>query len=108
MNEERSITAEILFRDVTGWIVKSAGTKKNAVQIITPELLNWAYKIIVMENTHYEKIIELAPDTFSKILVLGIKDEHYFFSPELVGRIIIELSKRFQLDGWVKTKFQCS
>lgn len=107
LNEERSPTAEILFKDVPGWTVKSAGTEDNAVQIVTKELIDWADKIVVMENIHYEKIMKIAPDIVSKILVLGIEDKYNRCSPELIGRLIIQMSKRFQLDDWVKSKFQC-
>jgi predicted protein tyrosine phosphatase len=85
-------------RAVSDWTVKSAGTEKNVVQKITPELLQWADKIVVMENKHSEKIIKLAPDIVSKVLVLGIEDKYYRNSPELIGRLIIQMSKRFQLD----------
>jgi predicted protein tyrosine phosphatase len=104
---ERSPTAEILFKDVPGWITKSAGTSINAIQNVTMDLIDWADNIIVMESRHYETIIKMAPDTSSKVVVLGIEDQYYRCSPQLVGRLILEMSKRFSLNEWIKTKFKC-
>jgi len=107
-NEDRSVTAEFLFQEVPGWTVKSAGTEHYANQKVTPELLDWADKIVVMEKKHYEKIIKITPDIRSKLMVLGIEDKFTRCSPELIGRLIIQMSKKFQLDDWVKNKFQCT
>ena len=107
VNEERSPTAEMVFKDVSGWNVKSAGTEENAVQRVSEELLDWADKIVVMENKHYEKIMKISPEAVSKVLVLGIEDKYYRCSPELIGLLIVQMSKRFSLDQWVKNKFQC-
>lgn len=103
---ERSPTAEMLFKDVPGWNTRSAGTNINAVQRISTEFINWAENIITMETHHYEEIIKMVPEAAPKITVLGIEDRYYRFSPALVGRLIIEMSKRFELDHWVKNKFQ--
>ena len=107
-NEERSPTAEMLFKDVPGWTTRSAGTNKDAVQRISQELVNWSDKIIAMETHHYEEIIRMDPEAASKVNVLGIEDRYYRCSPELLGRLIIGMSKRFELDSWVKKKFQCN
>ena len=102
---ERSPTAERLFNDVHDWVTRSAGTSYNAVQRISQELIEWADKVIVMEQHHFEKVIEITPEAVEKFVILGIEDRYYRFSPELVGRLIIEMSKRFNLDAWIKTKF---
>ena len=98
----------MLFKDYPRWITKSAGTNINAVQRISLELINWADKIIVMEAHHYEEIINMETEAALKINVLGIEDRYYRCSPALVGKVIIEMSKRFELDTWVKKKFHCS
>ena len=106
-NMERSPTAEMLFKDVPGWTTKSAGTSINAIQKISKNLIEWADNIIVMESHHYEIIIKMVPDAGSKLVVLGIEDQYYRCSPQLVGLLIVELSKRFSLNEWIKTKFKC-
>ena len=107
-NMERSPTAEMLFKDYPSWITDSAGTNINAVQRISLELINWADKIIAMESHHYEAIIKMKEDAALKINVLGIEDRYYRCSPALIGKLIVEMSKRFELDTWVKKKFLCS
>jgi predicted protein tyrosine phosphatase len=104
---ERSPTAEMVFRDVPGWNVKSAGTSINAVVPVTRELINWAERIIVMENHHKEKLVKLSPKSSSKIHVLGVQDIYYKCNPELIGLLITKMSAIFQLDVWIKTKFKC-
>jgi predicted protein tyrosine phosphatase len=104
---ERSPTAEMVFKDVPGWNVKSAGTSINAIIPVSRELIDWADKIIVMENRHMEKLIELSPSSSSKIHVLGIDDIYYRCSPELIGLLITKISAQFPLDTWIKTKFKC-
>ena len=107
-NMDRSPTSEMLFQDVPGWNTRSAGTYINAVQRISRKLINWSDTIVVMEPHHYEEISRMAPKATQKIIVLGIEDTYDRCSPELVGRLIIEMSRRFKLEEWIKKKFQCS
>jgi hypothetical protein len=60
-----------------------------------------------MEKRHYETIIKMVPDASSKVVVLGIDDQYYRCSPKLVGLLIVEISKKFSLDKWIKTKIKC-
>ena len=106
-NKERSPTAEQVFKDVPGWIVRSAGTERDAMKKITSDLLEWADEIIVMERYHKERILEINNKIQSKIHVLNIEDRYYRCSPELVGILIMKMSQIFSLDNWVKRKFDC-
>ena len=49
-NEERSPTAEMVFKDVPGWETKSAGTSLDAVVPVSRELIDWADRIVVMQE----------------------------------------------------------
>lgn len=106
-NMERSPTAEMVFKDVPGWTVKSAGTSPDATIPITRELITWADRVVVMESKHMEKITELSRMAFRKTLVLGIKDIYYRCSPTLVGLLIMKMGALFPLDDWIKSKFNC-
>ena len=101
-NMERSPTAEMVFRDVPRWEVKSAGTSNTATIPVSKELIDWADKIIVMQRHHMEKLLELSPMSNSKILVLGVEDVYNRFSPQLIDVLIIKMSALFPLDDWVK------
>ena len=107
-NRERSPTAERVFRDVPGWETRSAGTMGGADVPVSKHLIDWADRIIVMENHHLEKLVEMSPTCFRKTQVLGIQDYYYRCSPELIGLLIIKMSALFPLDEWVKQKFKCS
>ena len=106
-NMERSPTAEMVFKDVPGWIVKSAGTSPDSVVPITRALIDWADRVVVMETQHMEKIIELSRMAFRKTLVLGIDDIYYRCSPTLIGLLIMKMGALFPLDDWIKAKFNC-
>jgi predicted protein tyrosine phosphatase len=48
----RSATAHKIFESDERFDVKSAGIDKTANTVLTPELLNWADTVVVMEKTH--------------------------------------------------------
>lgn len=85
-NKLRSPTAEQIFSNVAGLEVQSAGTNNDAVNPVTPELILWADKILVMESTHREKIKKKfrAQLNKQKIICLGIPDNYEYMAPELV------------------------
>lgn len=105
-NKERSPSAEQVFKDVPNWVVKSAGTERDAVITLTRSLLEWADIVIVMEAHHRNKVLEIS-DVSSKVHVLEIEDKYYRCSPELIGVLISKMSRVFPLDDWVKMKFGC-
>ena len=104
-NMERSPTAEMVFKDVPGWEVRSAGTSLNVTVPVTRDLIDWADKVVVMQGHHMDRIIELSRMAFNKTLVLGVDDIYYRCSPRLVGLLIMKMSDLFPLDDWVKSKF---
>ncbi|HCF8067188.1 TPA: phosphotyrosine protein phosphatase [Klebsiella michiganensis] len=86
-NQWRSPTAEQVFRRYPGMNARSAGTSRNARKPLSPELLNWADIICVMEQKHknrlvaeYRRLVENKP-----LYVLDISDDYRYMDPELVA-----------------------
>lgn len=104
-NCDRSPTAEIVFRDVPGWNVKSAGTEDYANTTLSDELVEWADCIVVMEECHKKKILERWPDLKPKISSLGIEDDYKRCDPMLIGLLIKRMSLIFDLKEWISQKF---
>lgn len=48
----RSPTAEQIFADIAGYDVMSAGTRQEADEVVSAELLDWADEVFVMEKRH--------------------------------------------------------
>ena len=65
----------------------SAGTNNDAVTPLSSELVEWADKIFVMENTHKEKLQKRFRSSLNgkKIICLGIPDNFSYMDPELVA-----------------------
>ena len=82
-NRLRSPTAERIFFDTPGLNVRSAGTAKDAENVIARDDVQWADVIFVMERHHRKNILEKFR-TQSKIVTLGIPDEYEFMQPELI------------------------
>ncbi len=88
-NQWRSRTAEELFKKDPDFKVKSAGTSRTARIRVNKNLIAWADKILVMEDEHKKRIIELFEaqlDTI-EIIVLGIPDEYPFMDEELIKEL---------------------
>lgn len=85
-NKLRSLTAEAIFRDVGGWEVASAGTDRNAANVLTRDLLEWADVAVCMEKRHAEFIRQKFRGALQGdcILTLGIPDDYEFMDAELV------------------------
>ena len=86
-NKLRSPTAEVVFRDHSGWEVASAGTDRTAETPLTRDLLEWADVAVCMQKQHRDwirsKMKGALPD--DRILILGIPDDYEFMDPELVA-----------------------
>jgi predicted protein tyrosine phosphatase len=86
-NKLRSPTAETVFRTYPELEVQSAGMNKDAVNILTSELIEWAEVIFVMEKSHKSKLQK----NFKKylrgqcVIVLNIPDVYDYMDPELVS-----------------------
>ena len=83
-NINRSITAEKLFKDWERLEVKSAGIYWASKTPLTRELIDWAHKIFVMEELHYNYIANWFPDALTKIVILGIRDIYMTHDPDLI------------------------
>jgi predicted protein tyrosine phosphatase len=85
-NRLRSPTAEHIFSDYPGIECTSAGTNQGADNPLTPELIEWADLIFVMENTHRKRMASKFQRHLAKarIICLGIPDDYEFMDPELV------------------------
>lgn len=86
-NRLRSPTAEQVFSGWPGVEVLSAGTNNDAVTPITPELVQWADKIIVMDSGHRNKVRKKfrALINGKPVISLGIPDEYDYMDPALVA-----------------------
>ncbi|MCK2023034.1 hypothetical protein KZC52_08880 [Microbacterium sp. kSW2-24] len=85
-NRLRSPTAENVFRDWPGIRVASAGLKPDAEERLTPDDLDWADLVLVMEKRHKSEISRrFMPHLRDvRIVVLGIPDDFDFMDPQLV------------------------
>ncbi|MDF2447435.1 MAG: phosphotyrosine protein phosphatase [Moraxellaceae bacterium] len=86
-NKLRSPTAEQVFAQEPGLEVLSAGTNHDAENPVTPELLEWADRILVMEGEHRAKLQKRFRQHLNgkKVICLGIPDEYEFMDPELIA-----------------------
>jgi predicted protein tyrosine phosphatase len=82
-NRLRSPTAERVFFDTSGINVRSAGTAKDAENVLSRDDIEWADLIIVMERHHRKNILEKFR-TQTKIITLGIPDNYEFMDPDLI------------------------
>ena len=88
-NKLRSRTAETVYSDHPGIEVDSAGLKPDAVVPLSPEQIEWADLILVMEKSHRTKLSKRFRKYLSgkRIVVLGIPDEYDYMDPALVELI---------------------
>jgi predicted protein tyrosine phosphatase len=85
-NRLRSPTAEQIFADWPGIETSSAGISLDADNPITPELLQWADLVFVMERAHRSKLsAKFKPHLGNKrVVCLDIPDKYEFMDPELI------------------------
>ena len=85
-NKLRSPTAEHVFADWPGIETASAGLDHDADVPVSPELLQWADTIFVMERTHRAKLSSRfkAHIGGKRIVCLDIPDDYVFMDPALV------------------------
>ncbi len=82
----RSPTAEQVFSTWPGVETASAGISNDADSPVTPEILDWADIIFVMEQTHRTKLAaQFQPWLKNKrIICLNIPDEFKLMDPKLI------------------------
>ena len=85
-NRLRSPTAEQVFANWPGVETSSAGLNKDAENPLTPELLEWAHTIFVMERAHRSKLsARFKPHLGDKrVVCLDIPDEYEYMDPVLI------------------------
>ncbi len=86
-NRLRSPTAEQVFAEWPGLQTASAGTDHDAENPLTPELVQWAQLIFVMEPAHRDKLRQRFREqlTTQRIVCLNIPDDFRYMQPELVA-----------------------
>src|SRR4026209_1233656 len=82
-NRLRSPTAEQVFADWPGIEASSAGLNPRADNPVTPELLEWADPIFVMERTHRSKLYAKFKQHLGnkRVVCLEIPDDYEFMDP---------------------------
>ena len=85
-NRLRSPTAEQVFADWPGIETASAGLNVGADNPLTPEQLQWADLIFVMERAHRSKLSARFRTHLGgkRIVCLDIPDNYEFMDPELI------------------------
>lgn len=85
-NRLRSPTAEQVFADWPGVETSSAGLNHDAENPLTPELLEWADIVFVMETAHRSKLsARFKPHLGqARVICLGIPDEYGFMDADLI------------------------
>lgn len=85
-NRLRSPTAEQVFANWPGVETASAGVNRDADNPVSPELLEWAELILVMESRHRRKLAEKFRRQLGnkRIHSLNIPDDYVFMEPALV------------------------
>ncbi|HAI45821.1 MAG TPA: phosphotyrosine protein phosphatase [Stenotrophomonas sp.] len=86
-NRLRSPTAEQVFADWPGIQTASAGLKPDADVPVSPELLQWAELIFVMERAHRSRLSSRFARWLGgkRVVCLDIPDDYGFMQPALVA-----------------------
>ena len=85
-NRMRSPTAEQIFASHPGVECTSAGTNHDADNPLTPELIEWAEIIFVMEETHRNKVTSKFRQYLAnkRVICLDIPDEYACMDTKLI------------------------
>lgn len=86
-NRLRSPTAENIFSNSPGFEVASAGLNPEANVPVSPELLEWAEVIFVMERAHRNRLSKKFRAFLNnkRVICLDIPDEYDYMDPVLVS-----------------------
>ncbi len=97
-NRLRSPTAEQIFAADPRVETASAGLNNDADNPVTPELLDWADIIFVMERTHRNKLsAKFRPSIKGKrIICLDIPDDYAFMDPDLIHLLEAKVPRHFR------------
>ena len=84
-NRLRSPTAEQVFASHPGIEVTSAGLNNDAENPTTPELVDWADVIFVMEREHRSRLQKrFRPQLKARVICLDIPDDYPFMDEALI------------------------
>lgn len=94
-NRLRSPTAEQVFSTWPNVECTSAGTNHDAETPLTPDLIEWADLVFVMEKAHRNKVQKKfrAQLGDKRPIVLGIPDDYDYMDPELVRLLEVKVSR---------------
>ncbi len=94
-NKLRSKTAEAIFNKKQEIDVKSAGTDNDAALAVNSDLIKWADTILVMEQSHKNKLRKkFKKELYKKrLIILNIPDEYDFMDPDLINLLKQKLPK---------------
>jgi predicted protein tyrosine phosphatase len=94
-NRLRSPTAEQVFATYPGIQVESAGVDPGALNPVTPELLEWAELIFVMEQSHRRRLRRRFGEHLrsQRIVCLDVADIYQFMEPALVSLLQKRVTK---------------
>ena len=95
-NRLRSPTAEAVFSGHERLEAIGAGTNSDAVTPVSGDLIEWADVILVMENSHKNKITKKFKNLLKgkRLVVLDIPDNYEYMDEELI-RILKSRVPRF-------------
>jgi len=93
-NRLRSPTAELLFSMEPGLETQSAGISNEAENPVTPETLEWADLIFVMEQVHKRKLTRRFARHLKdkRVICLDIPDIYAYMDPELIKLLLDRVS----------------
>lgn len=94
-NRLRSPTAEQVFASWPGIETCSAGLNNGAETPVTPELLDWADIIFVMERTHRSKLSAKFKAHLGdkRVICLDIPDNYAYMDPNLITLLKIKVPR---------------
>ncbi len=97
-NRLRSPTAENIYSNFPGFEVASAGLDPGAGVPVSPELLEWADFIFVMERAHRNKLSKKfrAHLNNKRVICLDIPDEYDYMDPVLVSLLEAKVGPFFR------------
>lgn len=85
-NRLRSPTAEQVFAQWPGVDADSAGLSNDATSVLSPEQLEWADVVFVMEKAHRNKLSKRFKRHLGgkRVICLDIPDDYAFMDPVLI------------------------
>lgn len=85
-NKLRSPTAEAIFSEYAGLEAESAGLNHDAEVPVSPELIQWADMIFVMEKVHRNKLSQKFQHFLKnkRVVCLNIPDEYDYMDDALI------------------------